>query len=87
MLDSQWLAVILGQGQHIKPAGPMLGLRLPQKVLGTKADAFLLAPIDRVLRVGVLCAGTGLDLDEDDRLAVEKDQIQLTNGTTVIAGD
>ncbi len=58
-----------------------------QKVLRRTLQSGPLGRADRFLRVGVGIVGTRFYLHEDDGVAVRRDQIDLAQGTAVIAVD
>ena len=69
--------------EHVEAHGQLLP-RLHQKVAGDVGIAALLVPLDRLRRAAVGVRKAGLDLAEDDGVAVLRDDVRLAEGGAVV---
>ncbi|MCH7994147.1 MAG: hypothetical protein IIB57_06850 [Planctomycetes bacterium] len=87
MLDIRRFAGSPDNRDDIEPAWKVTGSMGRKKVLCRTFQSGPLGRPDRFLRVSLGIVGTRFHLHEDDGVAVRCDQIDLAQGTTVIAVD
>jgi hypothetical protein len=85
MLDRRRPAFRPDDGQDIEAARAVLCPSAGEVVSGRTSQFHLLGSPDRILRVGEFDGGSRLDLDEYERIPIDRDEIDFTEGATVVS--
>ncbi len=87
MFDVGFSPVVQDDGDHVESAGQILGVLREQVGLRNAGELPLFALVDGDFGVGIVVGGAGFDFDEDQRIAVDGDEVDLTGGAGEIPGD